>query len=113
MWIFSEAVLACTHDLCFEQNKKKITFFHTKIMIFTAVKNSSILHRRGCVMFLHFKKVYRNQKSDQIDFFWHQALSEPEKYSNLKELWVGRIFSDQLRNVKIRYISIGYNLNLR
>ena len=40
----------CTHDLCFEQNKKNITVFHLKIVIFTAVKNRCILHGRVFVM---------------------------------------------------------------
>ena len=34
----------------FEQNKKNINNFHQKIIIFTAVKYHSILHRRVCVM---------------------------------------------------------------
>ena len=32
--------------LCFEQKIKKIEFLHLKMIIFTAVKNRSILHRR-------------------------------------------------------------------
>ena len=32
--------------LCFEQKNEKYHKFHLKIMIFTAVRNSSILHRR-------------------------------------------------------------------
>ena len=40
----------CTHNLCFEQNKKNIKIFQLKIAIFTAVKNCTILHGRVCVM---------------------------------------------------------------
>ena len=40
-------VLTCTHNLCFEQKKEKnITILHMKMIIFTAVKNRSILHGR-------------------------------------------------------------------
>ena len=37
------------------KKKKNITFFHLKITVFRAVKNCSILHRRGFIM------VYRNR----------------------------------------------------
>ena len=40
----------CTHDLCFEQNKKNIKFFHLKIIIFSSVKYHSILYGRDFVM---------------------------------------------------------------
>ena len=43
----------CTHDLCFEQNKKNITIFHLKVTILTALNNHSILHRHVCVMPAH------------------------------------------------------------
>ena len=46
----NDAILTCTHDLCFEQIKEKYHFFHLKIIIFTALKNYSILHRRFIVM---------------------------------------------------------------
>ena len=39
----TEAVLTCTHDLY-------ITIFHLKIIIFTAMKYCSILHRHVFVM---------------------------------------------------------------
>ena len=42
----------CTCNLCFEQNKKNITFSHLKITIFTAVKNHSILHGHVIVMYV-------------------------------------------------------------
>ena len=42
------AVLMCTHNLCF--GPKKSQFFRKKIIIFTAVKNCSILHWRVCVI---------------------------------------------------------------
>ena len=53
----AEAVLTCTHNLCFGQNKKNIRNFHLKIIIFTAVKYFSILHGHVCVMILysHFR----------------------------------------------------------
>ena len=50
----NEAVLACTHNLCFEQKTLKISYaviFHLIITIFTALKNRSILYRHVCVMF--------------------------------------------------------------
>ena len=46
----TEAGLTCTHNLCFEQNKKNSTIFHLKIYIFTAVKYCCKLHGRVCVM---------------------------------------------------------------
>ena len=42
-----EAVLTCTHNLCFEQKYEKNKKISTEIVIFTAVKNRCILH--GCV----------------------------------------------------------------
>ena len=36
-------VLACTHDLCFEQIKNKITFFYLKVTIFTFIEIRYIL----------------------------------------------------------------------
>ena len=44
------AVLTCTHNLCFEQKKENYHIFHLKIIVFTAVKYCSILHRRVFVM---------------------------------------------------------------
>ena len=41
---------SCTHNLCFEQKRKNITIFHLKIIVFAAVKNCSIQHRRVIVM---------------------------------------------------------------
>ena len=43
-WI--DAVLAYTHSLCFKQQQEKITNFRLKIIIFTTVRNHSILHGR-------------------------------------------------------------------
>ena len=34
----NQAVLMCTHDLCFEQNKKLITHFHIEINILQPLK---------------------------------------------------------------------------
>ena len=46
-----EAVLTCTHNLCFEQKQENIiVFFILKIIIFTALKNCSILYRHVCIM---------------------------------------------------------------
>ena len=53
LWVLTEAVLTCTHDLCFEQKNKNIKNFHLKINIFTAVKYCCILHGRVCVMCLY------------------------------------------------------------
>ena len=36
-------VLACTHDLCFEQIKNKSTFFYLKVTIFTFIEIRNIL----------------------------------------------------------------------
>ena len=45
-WVLiSEAVLTCTHNLCFEQKIRKHQTFSLKIIIFTAVKNRHILYR--------------------------------------------------------------------
>ena len=47
----TEAVLTCTHNLSFEQKRRKnITIFHLKIIVLIAVKNCNILHRRVFVM---------------------------------------------------------------
>ena len=42
----------CTHDLCFEKNKKHITTFHLKESISSAAKNllKSILHTRHVIL---------------------------------------------------------------
>ena len=40
----SDAVLTCTYNQCFEQNKKNITIFHLKIIIFIAVKYCSLFN---------------------------------------------------------------------
>ena len=45
----SEAVLMCTHNLCFK-NKKNNKNFHLKIIIITVVKYYSILYGRVIVM---------------------------------------------------------------
>ena len=45
-----EAVLTCTHDLCFERKKKTLTIFHLKNTVFTVVENRSILHMRITVL---------------------------------------------------------------
>ena len=53
LWVLvrtNEAVLTCTHNICFEQNYENIQTFHLKIVIFTAVKNRCILHGRVFVM---------------------------------------------------------------
>ena len=42
----SGAVLTCTHNICFKQNYKNSEKIQLKIVIFTAVKNRCILHRR-------------------------------------------------------------------
>ena len=47
----SEANLTCIHNQCFEKkNKKSITIFHLKILIFSGVKYRSILHGHVCLM---------------------------------------------------------------
>ena len=46
----SEAVLTCTHNLCFEQKYEKSKKLSPKIVIFTAVKNHYMLHGRVFVM---------------------------------------------------------------
>ena len=47
----NEAVLTCTHDLCFEEKiRKNIKLFPMKIISFTTFKNRCILHRHVCVM---------------------------------------------------------------
>ena len=45
-------ILALKHTIyiCYEHNKKHITIFHLKVIIFTAVKYYSILHGRVIVM---------------------------------------------------------------
>ena len=41
-----QAVLTCTHNLCFEQKYENSQKIKLKIIIFTAVKNRCILHGR-------------------------------------------------------------------
>ena len=31
LWVLTEAVLTCSNNLCFKQNKKNIRFFHLKM----------------------------------------------------------------------------------
>ena len=51
LWVLVRtASLRCTHNLCFEQKYENNTIFYPKIIIFTAVKNSSKLHGRVIVM---------------------------------------------------------------
>ena len=45
-----EAVLMCTHNLCFEQKYANIKKNQLKIVIFTAVKNRFMLNRHVFVM---------------------------------------------------------------
>ena len=45
-----EAVLTCTHNICFEQKDENSQQFELKIVIFTVVKNRCILHGRVFVM---------------------------------------------------------------
>ena len=45
-----EAVLMCTHNLCFRAKIKKYHFY-LNIIVFTAVKNCTILHGHVIVMF--------------------------------------------------------------
>ena len=47
----NEAVLTCSPNPCFRAKIRKISrFFYLKIIVFTALINCSILHRRVCVM---------------------------------------------------------------
>ena len=46
----TEAVLTCTHDLCFEQKLAKIIFFYLKISIFTAFHHHCILYKHVSVL---------------------------------------------------------------
>ena len=46
----TETVLTCTHNICFEQKYEKVKQIQLKNVIFTAVKNRCILHRRFFVM---------------------------------------------------------------
>ena len=50
LWVLIEAVLTCTHNLCFEQRYEKSKTFQPKIVIFTDVKNRCMLHGRVFVM---------------------------------------------------------------
>ena len=46
-----EAVLTCTHNICFEQKYENSKKNQLKIVIFTAVKKRCLLHGRVFVMF--------------------------------------------------------------
>ena len=47
----NEAVLTCTHNICFEQKYENSKKIQLKIVIFTALKNCCILHGRVYIMF--------------------------------------------------------------
>ena len=44
LWLLVRTVLRCTHDLCFEQNIRKLSSSYLKIIIFKSVKNPSKLY---------------------------------------------------------------------
>ena len=46
----NEAVLTCTHNICFEQKYENIKKNQLKIVIFTSVKYRCILHGRVFIM---------------------------------------------------------------
>ena len=62
--ILNEAVLKCTHNLCFEQNKRHITTFHLKMIIFTAFINGCISHRHVVVAYscLRYRNCYKQNQ---------------------------------------------------
>ena len=47
----SEAVLTCTHNLCFRVNIRKYRNFSSEIIVFTALKYYCLLNGRVIVMF--------------------------------------------------------------
>ena len=51
-YMFNEAVLTCTHNICFEQKYENSKKNQLKIVIFTAVKNRCVLHGRVFVISL-------------------------------------------------------------
>ena len=53
-----EAVLTCTHNICFEQKYENSKKNQLKIVIFTAVKNRCILHGRVFVMYRPLDRLY-------------------------------------------------------
>ena len=53
-------VLTCIHNLCFEQKQEKYqvifsNFYHLKIVVFTAVKNCSIIFDQKMIVFTAVK----------------------------------------------------------
>ena len=46
----NEAVLTCTHDLSLKQKYEIYHFFYLKIIVFTAVKYCSMIHKRVIVI---------------------------------------------------------------
>ena len=51
LWVLDEAVLTCTHNLCFEQKKKNTKIFLIKLFFSSQFKkNLCILHREIFVM---------------------------------------------------------------
>ena len=56
----NEAVLTCTHNICFEQKYENSEKNQLKIVIFSAVKNRCILHGHVFVMTTteDFSKIY-------------------------------------------------------
>ena len=49
-YFLNEAVLTCTHNICFEQKYENSKHNKLKIVIFTAVKYRCILHGRVFIM---------------------------------------------------------------
>ena len=109
----SEAVLTCTHDLCFSKNKKNITIFHRKIIVFTAVKYCSILHRR-VLSHRHFELIEKYHVSQKK--LMQQGICNPEFYGDLvykfKKIIGNPNFSNLLKHIVNRFKRAGYSLDI-
>ena len=54
-----------THDLCFGAKIRKISHIFMKIIVFTAVKNGNIIHRRVLLMKKNVQEISETTHSDQ------------------------------------------------
>ena len=66
----SEAVLTCTHNLCFEQKYEKSKNIQPKIVIFTDVKNRCMLHGHVFVMESNTKRTYGQPRERLFPKWW-------------------------------------------
>ena len=70
LWVHVRTASRVHTIYALSKNLKYITVFHLKFIIFTAMKHSSILHRRVCVIHVHIAifVLARHQRAASIFF---------------------------------------------